>query len=198
MALWITCCLVAVIVLIRNRSTMLLFSPEYRRFLLQPWKVTTFVISASGMVVVAPYTGDPTWDYVDASVMSVLCYLTAPWAIGTLYRVIRGRERPMNAYLALCVWLFSASWVYDTWLLIRDGRFPVTMWWPNLMASSSLYVMAGLFWNLDWRPARGTVFSFMEPDWPTSHGGPVFIRSLWIGGVFMAVVGIMVLLFLLR
>ncbi len=104
----------------------------------------------------------------------------------------------MNAYLALCVWLFSASWVYDTWLLIRDGRFPVTMWWPNLMASSSLYVMAGLFWNLDWRPARGTVFSFMEPDWPTSHGGPVFIRILWIGGVFMAVVGIMVLLFLLR
>ncbi len=49
---------------------------KYFKFLFKPWKVTTFVIAAIGMTVVAPYTGDITWDYFDATVMSLLTYLT--------------------------------------------------------------------------------------------------------------------------
>lgn len=33
------------------------------------WKVVTFLIATIAMTVIAPYTGDPTWDYVDAPLM---------------------------------------------------------------------------------------------------------------------------------
>ncbi len=71
--------------MLRERHRLSLFSSDYRTFLGQPWRLTTFIIAAVGMVLVAPYTGDPTWDYFDALMMSVLTYLTAPWAVGTFY-----------------------------------------------------------------------------------------------------------------
>jgi len=59
--------------------------------------------------------------------------------------------------------MFSASWFYDTYILIRDGEY-TPLWLPNIFASSSLYALAGLLWNLDWKPNRGTIFAFMEAD----------------------------------
>jgi hypothetical protein len=56
--------------------------------------------------------------------------------------------------VALCLWLFSASWSYDLYLLLRDGSYPVT-WLANLFASSLLYLSAGLFWNLHWTARTG-------------------------------------------
>jgi hypothetical protein len=38
--------------------------------------------------------------------------------------------------------------VVGGYLWMRDGHYPVT-WWANLLASSVLYLCAGLFWNLD-------------------------------------------------
>jgi hypothetical protein len=198
MAAWASACLVALVIFVRCRKNFAIARPEYWRFLFKPWKTATFLVSATGMIVIAPYTGDPTWDYVDASIMSILCFFTAPWSLGVLYKAIR-KEAPLEqAYVAMCVWLFTASWSYDTWLLIRDGEFPVTMWRQNLMASSGLYAMGGLFWNLDWKPDRGTIFAFMEENWPHPSSGPVFHRILWPGFVFMLVVGLLALLFLLN
>jgi hypothetical protein len=198
MVAWASACVIGLVIFIKHRESFAIAQPAYRRFLFQPWKLITFLISGTGMVVVAPYTGDMTWDYLDSSVMSVLCFFTAPWSVGVLYKAAR-RELPLKqAYVAICVWLFTASWFYDAWLLVRDGEFPFTMWWPNLLASSGLYVMGGLFWNLDWKPRRGTVFAFMEEDWPSPSSGPVFQKTLWLGLVFMAVVGGMVLWFLIN
>lgn len=195
---WVSACVIALAIFLRHRQSFALTCGDYWRFLCMPWKVITFFIAGIGMTVVAPYTGDITWDYVDASVMSILCFLTAPWAVGVLYKAAR-RELPLRqAYVAACIWLFTASWFYDTWLLIRDGEYPVTMWWPNLMASSGLYAMGGLFWNLHWSPQRGTIFAFMESDWPSATAEPVFRRVVWLGAVFMVVVGGMVLWFLVN
>ncbi len=119
----------------------------------------TFVLAAAGITTIAPYTSDPTWDYVDAAFMSVLAFATA-------------------------------------YLLFRDGFYPVT-WWANLVASSVLYLTAGLFWSLAWSPVAGGMFAFTQEGWPYA---PVtttvaFRRIVWPALWFMLVVGIMILFF---
>jgi len=51
-----------------------------------------FLIALSAIVILAPYTGDPTWDYFDAAFMSILTYITAPWSVGTLFRFLKKQE----------------------------------------------------------------------------------------------------------
>jgi len=73
------------------------------------------------MMVVSPFTGDWSWDWFDALFMSVLTFLSAPWALGVLVRGVQAKSTSRQIYVALCLWLFSASWSYDGYILIRDG-----------------------------------------------------------------------------
>jgi len=150
--------------LVRHRREYTLFSPEYRRFLSVPWKLLTFAVAGSVITFVAPFSGDPTWDYVDGSVMSVLTFATAPWVVGTLYRAYRGKEGLWHVYVALVVMMFSASWSYDLWILIRDGIYPPS-WLPNIPISVCIYISAGLLWSLEHGP-RGGSYSFTYDRWP--------------------------------
>jgi hypothetical protein len=97
--------------------------------------------------------------------MSLLTYLSAPWAVGTLARTLRRRATFWQGYLAVWVWLFSASWSYDLYILIRDGAYPPS-WLANGCASSILYSLAGLLWSLDWIPGRGPTLCFLHEPWP--------------------------------
>lgn len=193
---WIVCCLLAAVILIVKRNEIALFSRAYLWFLTQPWKLITFLIAAVSMTVIAPYTGDPTWDYFDAAVMAVLTYLTAPWVLGVFFRGIGGRERYSTLFAAACLWLFSASWFYDLYLLLKDGYYPIT-WLPNLFASSILYICAGLMWNLDWREGRGVIFAFMVDDWPNPRSTVPFKKVVWFALPLMILVAAMILPFLI-
>jgi len=185
-AAWMTACLVAAGLMIKNRKTIILFQKAYRDYLLVKWKIITFLVALTAFVVLAPYTGDITWDYYDAAFMSILTFITAPWAIGTLYRFIRGREKFAIAWIAVCTWLFSASWSYDIYLVFRDGYYPAT-WSSNILASSVLYISAGMFWNLEYREGRGVILGFMEPDWPTLDSDKRFNRILFYALPFMII-----------
>jgi hypothetical protein len=160
-----TLCISGLLVGWRNRADVTLFRRIYLRTLLVPWKIVLFALALVFFILVAPYAGDPTWDEVDATFMAVFTYLSAPWSVGTLYRWLRGRERRPLAFVALCVWLFSASFSYDIYIFLRNGHYP-SSWWSNIVASSVLYSSAGLLWSLEVRPKRGVVFSFMEEPWP--------------------------------
>lgn len=192
---WAALCLVGVWMYLRDPRAYAISSPSYWRFLGQPWKLATFVAAATGITVIAPYTGDPTWDYVDAGFMSVLTFCTAPWAVGAIYRTVKRSLPWRQAFVAACLWLFSASWSYDLYLLLRDGRYPLT-WAANLFASSMLYLCGGLFWSLDWTAGRGFGFAFMERDWPAPGSGADFRRVLWPALLFMLLVGGLILSFL--
>lgn len=115
------------------------------------------------MVLIAPYSGDATWDYLDAFFMAVLTYITAPWVVGTFYKFRRHEASVKQVYVALCVWLFSASWSYDICLLWRDKRYP-PIWSANLVLSSILYWCGGLLWSLDWQADKGAFFSFTAEE----------------------------------
>jgi hypothetical protein len=174
-SIYIAACLTGLLIYLKERKAFARIYRGYLFFLFRPWKISTFIIATAGLTVIAPYTGDPTWDYFDAIFMSVWTYFTAPWAIGTLFKFFK-RELPFkHAFVAFCVWMFSASWSYDLYILMRDGYYPVT-WFSNIFASSALYFLAGLLWNLDWKQKRGIIFSFMESEWPGSSTGSVFPR----------------------
>ncbi|MCC6902475.1 MAG: hypothetical protein IT377_26120 [Polyangiaceae bacterium] len=189
LGLWATVTVVAVLVAVRQRRTLPLVSRAYARGLTRPWKLVTFTLAAGFFVVIAPYSGDPTWDAVDAAMMSVLTYLTAPFSVGTLYRALRGGARAGDVFVAVVAWLFSASWCYDGWLVFRDGRYPPT-WASNILASSILYLSAGLFWSVAHAPDRGVVFAFMLDGWP-AHEEVSSGRVFWVAAAFALLVAAM-------
>jgi hypothetical protein len=180
----------------RHRRVIVLFKSRYWRFLLKDWKIFTFLFASAGLIVIAPYTGDHTWDYVDASFMSILTFATAPWAVGTLYLAIRGKAMSAKVYVAICIWMFSASWSYDLYLVVRDGAYPDT-WLPNIFASSVLYVSGGLLWNLEWKRGRGVIFGFMEPGWPEVTDKREFRKIVWFALPFMILAAAMIAAFLI-
>jgi hypothetical protein len=193
---WSLAMIVALALLVRSRDRLALLGARYRAFLMVRWKVVTFALAAIPMSVMAPYTGDPTWDWFDAALMSVLTFLTAPWAVGVLYRALRRRSTGTEIYVALCLWMFSASWCYDLYILLRDGAYPIT-WSANILASSILYACAGLMWNLEWREDRGVIFGFMAEDWPRAPQ-PGTVRRLMVYALpFMLLVSAMIVPFLL-
>jgi hypothetical protein len=196
LATWGLACLSAVLLMVRRRSELELFRSAYWRLLLQPWKLVTFAIAGGGLILMAPYTGDPTWDYFDGAFMSVLTFVTAPWSVGVLYRAAQRRTSTWKAFVAACVWLFSASWSYDLYLVLRDDSYPLT-WWSNMVLSSCLYAAAGLLWSLEWRADRGAVFGFMESTWPDVPPSNAFAKVFWFAILFMGLAAGITIPFLL-
>ena len=189
-------CVAAIFLMFRERNKLILFRRNYRRFLQSSWKLGTFAIAALAMTIMAPYTGDPTWDYVDASFMSILTFLTAPWAVGTLFLALRRQATPVHVYIAVCVWMFSVSWAYDVYILLKHGYYPPT-WLPNIVLSSIIYFAAGLMWNLQRKNGRGVVFGFMEPGWPDPRHELGFRRIVWFAVPIMILVTMMIAPFLI-
>jgi hypothetical protein len=165
LVLWLALTAAALVLAIRQRRTLSLFSRNYARFLAVPWRLATFVLATFCLAVIAPRTGDPTWDYYDATLMGLLTFLTAPWVLGTFWRARRPPRSALTLFIAAICWMVSASWSYDLYILLRDGVYPPSAL-ANILASSILYVAAGFFWSLVWRPGRGVTFAFLEADWP--------------------------------
>lgn len=78
---------------------------------------------------------------------------------------------------------------------ICSGRYPET-WLPNLFASSFLYLLAGLFWNLDWKDGRGVYFAFTGQQWPQLLATRASAKILWYALPFMIIVAFLILQFL--
>jgi hypothetical protein len=187
---WGLSCALATGLVLRTPKAFVFTQRGYASFLLVPWRLTTFLVATAFFFLAAPYTGDPYWDHVVGGMMPLFTYLSAPWAVGALYRARRERAPLRQAYVALVAWLFSASWCYDGYLLARDREYPRT-WLANLLASSMLYLFAGLFWNVTYRAEVGVTFAFTRPDWlaPTRVRG----RALaWLVGAALLLAGIVV------
>jgi hypothetical protein len=192
---WLTCCGIAVVLVLRRQVSFEFLQRDYWHLQNEPWKLATGLTATIGLTVMAPYTGDPTWDYVDALFMSVLTYTTAPWVVATLYRFSKRQASMQQLYVACCLWFFTASWSYDLYIWLRDGHYPLT-WTSNLVASSFLYLMGGIVWSLEWRPGTGMAFSFTRNDWPKLTVPTPFRRIVWVAIPIMVLVAILLIRFL--
>lgn len=161
---WLSACAAAIALAAGRRREIALFSPDYWRFLLRPWKVATMIVATGSLVVLAPLADDPSWDRVDATFMSLLTFTTAPWVAATFFRFRRGGTSGPLAYVALCTLLFSSTWSYDLYLFLRDGAYPRT-WLGNLFVGPLLYLGGGVFWSLETRNG-GFGLAFTDPSWP--------------------------------
>lgn len=135
------------------------------RFLLVPWKVALFVPAILFVTFAGRFTDDETWDVISGGGMSILTVLTAWWSVGTAVRVLRRRAPARELLVAAATTLFSSSWFYDGYLLLRDGAY-TQRWQGNLMLSPTIYLCAGLLSNLEIDEAGALTFAFTRPDWP--------------------------------
>ena len=195
LASWSLACIIAIFLMFNLRYELDLFQKTYWNGLFQSWKLITFLIATAGLTLIAPYSGDWSWDYVDAIFMSVFTFCSAPWVIGTLFLAFQRKRNFATAYIAICLWMFSASWSYDLYILIRDGSYPMT-WFANIFASSSLYLAAGFFWNLEYIKDRGVVFGFMEPNWPRISSERSFKKVALYAFLFMLIPTVIIVPFL--
>jgi hypothetical protein len=186
-AIWGSFCLAALGILVWDRERL---RPEWRQylgFLAVPWKLLLFVPALVFVTFAGRFTNDETWDVVTGSGMAVLTFLTAPWAVGVTYQVFVGRRPGRYLIVALALMLFSSSWFYDGYLLLRDGGY-TRRWLGNLMLSPIIYVAAGLLWNLEARGGSGFHsdsgfrLSFVREDWPSRpvdmRFGPIMYVSV--------------------
>jgi len=134
------------------------------RFLAAPWKIALFVPAIVFVTFAGRFTDDETWDVVSGGGMSILTVATSWWTIGTLVRARWRWSRPSEIVVAVFVALFSASWFYDGYLLLRDGAY-THRWLGNLMISPVIYACAGLVANLEVRDGR-LGFAFARREWP--------------------------------
>lgn len=177
-ACWAAFCFCALVIVVRDRKHL---GPEwraYKRFLFIRWKLALFIPAFIFVTFAGRFTDDETWDTITGSGMSILTFLTAPWAIGLFYQTMR-KQRPLRyivVSLALC--LFSSSWFYDIYILWRDGEYS-TRWLGNLILSPITYIAAGLLWNLEATANNQATFSFLRNDWPSPPRNVAFHPLFW-------------------
>ena len=159
---WIAFCLVAGVIAVR-RVTLPRWA-DMLAFLREPWKMAIFLPGVAFVTLAGHFTDDETWDVISGGGMSVLTVLTAWWSVGTAARVVRRLAPPTHLIVAIAVMLFSSSWFYDGYLLLRDGAY-TQRWLGNLMLSPTIYICAGLVMNLELRAGK-LAFAFTRSDWP--------------------------------
>ena len=171
---WISALCLSISLMARQPSRYEICTRAYWRLLLQPWKVVTFLMATALVTFAAPYSGDATWDYPDSIAISCLTYIVAPWSIGVAFQSFRDNRLDRRLFVAMFLFL-SPCWMYDAYILIRDHAYPAT-WVSNLVLSGGIIVLAGLFWNLAWRPGKGAHFAFSATPW--LDGGVTPLKAL--------------------
>ena len=116
-------------------------------------------------------------------------------SVGVVYLLLRRRVPADHAFIAVTLWMFSASWAYDAYILAKSGVYPAT-WWSNIILSSVLYLSAGLMWNLQWRRGIGVTFGFLHAGWPQPSEDASFGRLAWYAVPFMILVAAVIAQFL--
>ena len=189
---WVTFCLFAVAIMINDRKQLRTEWQQYFQFLCAPWKLAIFIPAFIFVTFAGRFTDDETWDIATGGVMSLLTFITAPWTLGLVYQVLKGKKSPRYLVVAVALCLFSTSWFYDTYLLLRDGHYS-TRWLGNLMLSPIIYICGGLLWNLEAKNRFFAGFSFLREDWPLPPQDKSILPLLPIALPLVAVAGSMLI-----
>jgi len=195
MSAWLFACGVAVGIVSRN-PTKYGFNRLYLSFITVPWKLVVFVPSFLFVTFAGQFSFDDTWDVVNGAGMSALTFATAPWAVGMLYKASQSAASKHQIFVAIVAMMFSSSWFYDGWLVMRDGYYPST-WLPNLLLSPVLYIAAGLLWNLEVDENGKASFSFFRQNWPEISSNRLN-RALLMKAVPSIAIAAFILLFSVR
>jgi len=129
--------------------------PAYWRELVRPWKLFTFGVAMALLLYGAVTFKIADWDVGITLIMGSLTYATAPWSVATLMDAVRYRS---NGWLVRIVVALAIAWfvVDGAYWLYHTAVGNVMYREDNLLVSSIIYFMAGLFWLY-----RGTLKEFV-------------------------------------
>ncbi len=108
---------------------------------LRPWKLVSFFIGVSLLIVGSFYYGFRDWDTALSIIMATLTYLTAPKAVHALFR-----PSLMGVTGALFWWIFTVDASYVIYNSVM-GNMDFIVREENFTTSSCLYWMCGLMWS---------------------------------------------------
>lgn len=164
--IWIILTVIWIILLIKNRKTILLFKGEYGLFLMKKWKIILFLVATFLLSYISTLWYDPTWDIPETIIMSVLTYYTAPYSVGVIYRYFSGLyKNGSELYIAFILILFSSAWFYDIYAMIfLVWTYPLTAF-SNLWLSPFFYIFAWMMWSLDYKKELWVIFVYKYKEW---------------------------------
>lgn len=191
---WLAFCLFATYLVLSDRRKYLTEWALYRSYLTVPWKMFVFLPSFVFVTFAGRFTDDETWDVVTGAGMSLLTFLTAPWAIGIAFQVFFKRRAPRDLMVGVAMLFFSSSWFYDGYLFLRDGGY-TTRWWSNLMLSPIVYLAAGILWNLEAKGRYGVGFGPSRADWPECPSDTRFYPLLVVAVPLMLIAAFVLVAF---
>ncbi|MEM7184268.1 MAG: hypothetical protein AAF518_25440 [Spirochaetota bacterium] len=184
---WLSIFCLALLIAFLHKNEIQQSFRGYLQFLKVPWKLTTFYVAFLFVTFAGYWTNDETWDIVTGAGMSIFAFANAPLAVGIWirffcfkfdYKTKPGIIRQLKwMLLALVFSLFSYSWFYDGYLMIRDGSYSIR-WYGNLILSGFIYMAAGLFWNLEVTSEKYISFGFFREDWPMPPENKSYLRLL--------------------
>ena len=180
--LYISFCLImfffGIYLAIKRFNHLDIFKKDYLNFITKPWKLITFLIAFISFNLIGPFSGDPTWDLYTSSAMSLLTYLSAPWSVCVFYKFVKKKTDKVTVFIAFVALMFSVSWCYDWYLVLRQGSYPET-WFANILLSSTVYIAAGLYWNIEYRPIKGITLAFVNEDWIRTDDADYSFKKIW-------------------
>ncbi len=139
--------LICGILIIRNRQRYNFLTRDYMQFIFTKPRIIIYIFGSLALILPVPQLNYHSWDYPIAVFQPILAYLTAPWAVTVFYKMIKGTARFSEAYVALCMMLFTGSWSVEIYLLFRDGYY-MPDWLPNIPVGIFCYVIMGIIWNI--------------------------------------------------
>ena len=141
--------LICIVLIIRNRRSYNFLTKEYMRFIFTLPRFIIYILGSLALILPVPYLNYHSWDYPIAVFQPIFAYLTAPWAVTVFYKMVKGTARFSEAYMALCMMLFTGSWSVEIYLLFRDGYY-MPDWLSNIPVGIVCYVTMGIIWNIPW------------------------------------------------
>ena len=107
----------------------------------RPWKLATFAIGVTLLVLGSFYYQAPDWDIPISFIMAILAYLTAPWSL----RVIVKRQWKLWPAMLFATW-FTVDGCYWIYWHFKNPAALALMRDANFLASLSLYGICGVVW----------------------------------------------------
>ncbi len=124
----------------------------YRRELLRPWKLVTFLTGLALLIFGAYWFRVVDWDVSISVIMASCAYLFAPWCAGILVYIYRERPGDWYRHILKCIVVsyFSVSVTWELYNIPRIGVEATYYIYPgNLKTSGLIFFGLGFFWQFE-------------------------------------------------
>lgn len=163
---WLINCLITLFFIIKNKNKLLITSLIYINFLIVKWKIITIIFATIWVILTWIISKDPTWDIWISLWISFLYFYTSPYVIWIFYRFFNWLYKDLlNLYISIILLLFSSSWFYDWYNFIYLHWYYPETWISNFVFSIPIYIIAGMFWSLEYENWKWVFFSFQKKEW---------------------------------